>query len=45
MLLIFGAEFTKQYVTLHGHEIQPTTESQIIEQPTRKRFDNSAIRP
>ena len=36
MILFFGAEFTKQYATFHGHEIQPTAESQIIEQPDPK---------
>ncbi len=32
MILFFGAEFTKQYATFHGHEIQPTAESEIISQ-------------
>jgi membrane protein len=29
MILFFGAEFTKQYATFHGHEIQPTIDSKI----------------
>lgn len=36
MILFFGAEFTKQYATFHGHEIRPTAESRIIEQPDPK---------
>ena len=36
MILFFGAEFTKQYATFHGHEIQPTAESLIIKQPDPK---------
>jgi membrane protein len=36
MILFFGAEFTKQYATFHGHKLQPTAESRIIEQPDPK---------
>jgi membrane protein len=36
MILFFGAEFTKQYATFHGHEIQPTNESQIIQKQDPK---------
>lgn len=36
MILFFGAEFTKQYATFHGHKIQPTAESRIIEQADPK---------
>lgn len=36
MILFFGAEFTKQYATFHGHEIKPTAESQIIEKQDPK---------
>lgn len=36
MILFFGAEFTKQYATFHGHKIQPTAESRIIEQTDPK---------
>jgi len=32
MILFFGAEFTKQYATFHGHEIQPKAGAQIIKQ-------------
>ncbi|TSJ46570.1 YihY/virulence factor BrkB family protein [Fluviicola chungangensis] len=38
MILFLGAEFTKQYATFHGHEIQPTSESRIMEQPNPKRL-------
>lgn len=31
MILFFGAEFTKQYATFHGHKIEPTNESKIID--------------
>jgi len=30
MILFFGAEFTKQYAIFHGHKIEPTKESEII---------------
>lgn len=30
MILFFGAEFTKQYATFHGHKIEPTADSEII---------------
>lgn len=36
MILFFGAEFTKQYATFHGHEIQPTADSEIVKQPDPK---------
>lgn len=36
MILFFGAEFTKQYATFHGHEIVPTTEARIVKQPDPK---------
>nr|WP_294861040.1 YihY/virulence factor BrkB family protein [uncultured Fluviicola sp.] len=36
MILFFGAEFTKQYATFHGHEILPTAESRILNQPDPK---------
>ncbi|MDF3028342.1 MAG: ribonuclease [Fluviicola sp.] len=36
MILFFGAEFTKQYATFHGHKLEPTAESRIIEQPDPK---------
>jgi membrane protein len=32
MILFFGAEFTKQYAIAHGHEIQPTNDSEIIKE-------------
>lgn len=31
MILFFGAEFTKQYATFYGREIEPTNESEIID--------------
>ncbi len=31
MILFFGAEFTKQYVTFYGNKIEPTNESKIID--------------
>ena len=30
MILFFDAEFTKQYALFHGHKIEPTKESEII---------------
>ena len=36
MILFFGAEFTKQYATFHGHKIQPKPEARIVEQPDPK---------
>lgn len=38
MILFLGAEFTKQYATFHGHKIQPTSESRIMEQPNPKQL-------
>ncbi|AEA43349.1 YihY/virulence factor BrkB family protein [Fluviicola taffensis] len=35
MILFFGAEFTKQYATFHGHEIQPTSDSKKIVKANR----------
>lgn len=32
MILFFGAEFTKQYATIHGRTIEPTEDSKIISQ-------------
>ncbi len=39
MILFFGAEFTKQYAVAHGHEIQPTTDSEIISEKEIKKND------
>lgn len=36
MILFFGAEFTKQYATFHGHDIQPKPEARIVGQPDPK---------
>lgn len=36
MILFFGAEFTKQYATFHGHKIQPKGDSRIVDQPDPK---------
>jgi membrane protein len=36
MILFFGAEFTKQYATFHGHEIQPKGDSEIIDRKDPK---------
>ena len=36
MILFFGAEFTKQHATFHGHEIQPKNGSQIVEKENPK---------
>ena len=32
MILFFGAEFTKQFATFYGHKIEPTADSEMINQ-------------
>lgn len=36
MILFFGAEYTKQHATFHGHEIQPKNGSQIVSKENPK---------
>ena len=36
MILFFGAEFTKQYASFYGHQIQATNDSEIVEKEPEK---------